>query len=167
MMTTARTEPQGWGLTASEQSTRVRRPDVSDRCPIIALRFRTDAALRHLVDTATGCFSRAVGVHYLCDVGSLPGAAFQVRTLSLAVLFPRIVRRTESGLAWSYAKLDACLGDCCATHSLGAGRLPSNVLLLPRCILQSLLGGPTFLHRGGAAEEIPRRTLVSLDHAKH
>src|ERR1700739_4029474 len=100
MMTTALIQPQGWGLAASEELTRVRRPDVSDRCPIIALRFWTDAALRHLVGTAAGCFSRAVGVHYLCDVGSLSGAAFQVRTLSLTVLFAGIVRRTGSGLVW-------------------------------------------------------------------
>src|SRR6202007_2606526 len=94
------------------------------------------------------------------------GPAFQVRTISLAVLFARIVRPRPRGLVWSKPKLDACLGYRRYAHSLGSGRLSSDVLLLSRGVLQGFLGGSAFLHRGRAAEDISRRTIVSFDPAK-
>ncbi len=89
---------------------------------------------------------RFVGFHRLLHMGCSAGAAFQVRTVSLTVLFARIVRPC-SGLVWSEPKLDACLGYRGDAHSLGAGRLSSDVLLLPRGVLQGFLGGSAFVHR--------------------
>ena len=63
-------------------------------------------------------------------------------------------------------KLDACLGYRSDAHSVGAGRLSSDVLLLSRGLLQGFLGRSAFLHRGRAAEDISRRTIVSFDPAK-
>src|SRR5207302_2598039 len=78
--------------TAGSVSTeRVRRIDVSDRRPIVARGVRTNAASRQLVGTTAGCVSRFVGVHRLLHVGCSAGAAFQVRTISLTILFARIV----------------------------------------------------------------------------
>src|SRR4029450_7460837 len=52
-------------------------------------------------------------------------------------------------------------------HSLGAGWLPGNVLLLSRRLLQGVLGGSSFLHSRRAAQEISRRGFLSFDRAEY
>ena len=63
--------------------------------------------------------------------------------------------------------LDAGLGHWGDAHPLGAGWISSHLLLLPRGLLQSFLGRPTFLYGRRAAEDISRRTIFSFNRAKH
>ena len=53
-----------------------------------------------------------------------------------------------------------------APHPLGAGRLPPHLLLLPRRLLQGVLGRSARLRRGRAAQELPRRGVVPADPAE-
>jgi hypothetical protein len=56
------------------------------------------------------------------------------------------------------AGLDPVVGGL--LHPLGAGRVSPHLLLLPRRVLQGVLGRPAELLGGGATEEVPRRALV-------
>ena len=65
------------------------------------------------------------------------------------------------------AGLDAGVGYGRDAHPVGAGRLPRHLLLLSRSVLQSLLGRPSLLHRGRAAQDVSWGTLVSSHLAKY
>ena len=58
--------------------------------------------------------------------------------------------------------VDAGLGHWRDAHPVGAGRISSHLLLLPRGLLQSFLGRPAFLHGRRAAEDISWRTIFSV-----
>src|SRR5437867_967590 len=51
--------------------------------------------------------------------------------------------------------------------SLGAGRLPTDLLLLSRRVLQGVLGGPALLHCERAARTLPRREFISARSSEH
>ena len=75
----------------------------------------------------------------------------------------RVVRRTgQAGLVAVVAAVLAGVAD-----PLGPGRLPLHLLLLPRRLLQGVLGRPAGLRRRRAAQEVPRRALVSAHHPEH
>src|SRR5213595_3286691 len=105
----------------------------------------------------------------LLDVGSVPGRALSLGALPVAVLLagtfwrchPQLVR-SEAGLVAGVAAVFAG-----TLHSLGAGRVPADLLLLSRRLLQSVLGRPAFLHRERAAQGVSRRGFLSAHHAKH
>ena len=104
-------------------------------------------------------------IHRLCHLGGVPRAALPLRAVSLAFLLAGIVRSRR--LVWPNAELDAGLGYGRDAHPVGAGRISSHLLLLPRGLLQSFLGRPAFLYGRRAAEDLSRRTILSFDHAKH
>src|SRR5215470_16383285 len=120
-----------------------------------------------MVDTADRCVSRIGGVPCLCDVGRLPGKALPVRTISVTFLFAGIVWQSKRRMVWPKAELGAGLGYGGDAHPLGARRVSANLLLLSRRLLQSVLGGSSFLHGWRASEEISRRALLSFDPAKY
>src|SRR5262249_50555610 len=54
----------------------------------------------------------------------------------------------------------------CTTRSLGPGRIPGDMLLLPWRVLQSILGRSARVHGGRATQELLGLALVSAHHAK-
>src|SRR5437867_1550641 len=53
-----------------------------------------------------------------------------------------------------------------AARSLGACGISGDLLLLSRCILQSVLGRSAGVHCGRAAQELLGRTILPVDHAE-
>ena len=47
------------------------------------------------------------------------------------------------------------------SYIVGAGRLPGHMLLLPRRVLQSVLGRPARVRRRGAAQELRRQRALA------
>src|SRR4051794_13473014 len=104
-----------------------------------------------MVGAAAPGFSRTLLLHCLFNLGRVSRGALSVRSVSLAFLLSRI----------GPTGVDAGLGYGGSPDPLGAGWIPGHVLLLSRRVLQSILGGPSFLHGRRAAQEISRRALVS------
>src|SRR5258706_8395524 len=87
------------------------------------------------------------------------------RAVSVSILLARVagrlparVVRTQAGMVAGVAAVFACSVD-----TLGAGIVPAHLLLLPRRLLQGVLGGPGVLHRQRAAQVLSGRALVSID----
>ena len=114
---------------------------------------------------AAGGLPGAFDVHRLLDVGGVPGGALPLRSLPLAVLLAGGVRRSGDELvrrqAGVVAGADPVVGG--VLHPLGPGRLPLHLLLLPRRLLQGVLGRSALLLGRRAAQELPRRALVPAD----
>src|SRR6185295_9945583 len=104
----------------------------------------------------------------LFDVGGVPGDSLSVRSLSFALLFAGVVRRSRAQLVRREARVVSGVAPVVARvdYPLGARRLSPDVLLLQRRLLQSLLGGPSGVRGRGAAKTIPRRAFVSADSSK-
>src|SRR5439155_14163850 len=68
--------------------------------------------------------------------------------LHLAFLFAGNFRCFTAQLVWTETKLVADLVNffAFALNSVGSGRIPADLLLLSRRVLQSILGGPARLH---------------------
>ncbi len=112
-----------------------------------------------------------LGLGSLCcllDLGGVPGTELLFRSLSFAVLFAgdfwrfaaQLVR-PETGLVAGLAPLFSG-----ASRPLGAGRFSAHLLLLPRRLLQGVLGRSAGLHRRRAAQHLSRRALVPAHHAE-
>ena len=129
---------------------------------------------------ATGCVVAAVGrhvlrlhvVHRLFDVGGLLERELRVRPVPVADVLAAAVRAVGA-LSWFggpahpdvVAVVPPVLGR--GPDSLGPGGLPAHLLLLSRRLLQGVLGGPVRLRGRRAAQEVPRRALVSARHPEH
>ena len=76
--------------------------------------------------------------------------------LPLAILLAGNFWRFAAQLVWAEADLVAGLANFFsgATRSLGAGRISAHLLLLPRRLLQSLLGRSAGMHRRRAAQNL-------------
>src|SRR5215472_10724810 len=100
------------------------------------------------------------GLCRLHDVGCFPRKELLLGTVSFSVLLARNFRRIPACVVWA----DACV--VAGVAALFAGPVdPSisrpvslDVLLLPRCLLQGVLGGPAVVHGRGAAQILPGRT---------
>src|SRR5712691_65554 len=128
----------------------------SGRCPVGALAVRTNFARRYLVGAAGRCFYRSLRLHCLLHLGGSAGPALQVRSVPFAILLAGIDRRSLVRLVRGKAGLDARVGHGGGAHPLGTWRIPCDVLLLPRSVLQGFLGGPSLLHGGRAPQEVSR-----------
>src|SRR5512132_3058130 len=97
-----------------------------------------------LVDPAAARFYRIVDFHRLLHVGGVSGKRLFLRQLRLAVLFAGTVWRFATQLVWTETVVVASLAHLfpCALNSLGTGWLPAHLLLLPRRLLQGVLGRP-------------------------
>src|SRR4029450_8534611 len=98
----------------------------------------------------------ARGIRRLRDVGRLPGPQLSLRQLPVALLLaralPPVAARLVRAAALRPAGVAALLAG--APHPLGAGRLPHDLLLLSRRLLQGVLGRPALVPRGGAARRL-------------
>src|SRR5262249_1138629 len=112
--------------------------------------------------------SRAVHLSCLRDVGGIPERPLQLRTVSLTVLLSRDFRRIAAQLVWSKASGIAGMASFFPPlpHSSPSRLLSPDLLLLPRCLLQGLLGRSSVVHGRGAALAICGRALVSAHPAE-
>src|SRR5438067_632030 len=110
---------------------------------------------------AGGRVRRPLDVSGLCDVGGVSVRSLHVRPVPLAVLLAgdsrvvtsQLVRPEARGVAGVAAVLAGPL------HPADPGVLPAHVLLLPRRLLQGVLGGSAVVHRRRAAIELLGREL--------
>ena len=83
-----------------------------------------------------------VRVRRVLNLGSVSRHPLPVWPLPFAVLFAGVVRRSDPQLVWGEASVVSGMASVVtrADHPLGAGRVPPDLLLLPRSILQIVLG---------------------------
>src|ERR1700756_3730765 len=99
-----------------------------------------------MVGPAFVCFSRVGDLSGLLDLGGIPREPLLVGSkrgeLSVSVLFAGAVRGFAACDLWPEAGMVAVLAFVFAgsLSALGAGRIPAHLLLLSRCVLQSVLG---------------------------
>src|SRR5580693_5579858 len=126
-----------------------------------------------MVDAAVVCISRAFRFHRLFELGRISGGSLLARSerrrLSFAVLFPRNFRQLAARYFWRKTRLVAGMAVFLPGPSgtMGAGRLSAYLLLLPWCLLQSVLGRSAGLRRRRTTEGISGRSLFPADHAEH
>src|SRR5690348_842808 len=120
-----------------------------------------------MVGAASRRLSWLVRVHCLHDMGCAARTALQIRTLSFTVLLAGAARSVVLRVVWCDAQVDAGVDHCGGNHFVGACRFSRYVLLLPRRLLQSILGRPARVCRRRATEKIPWRTLLSSHPAEH
>src|SRR5207248_1573524 len=123
---------------------------------------------RCLVASAPSRLSRIVDFHCVFNLGGVSGRSLLFRQLCFSVLLAGAFWIFSAQLVRSETKLVAGLVNffAGASNSLGAGRIPVDLLLLSRRVLQSILGGPARVHGGRAAQNISRRAFVPAHHAK-
>ena len=94
------------------------------------------------MDSAAGRFPRPWNLRRLLDVGGISGSALLFWQLHLAVLLAGDCRFLAAQLVWTETDLVAGLAFVFTgtPDFVGTGRISSHVLLLPRRVLQSLLG---------------------------
>src|SRR6185503_2681094 len=114
------------------------------------------------------CLSRIRRVSGVRHVGGLSERLLYLRSLHLPFLLTRDLRQLPTRVVgWETAlvsKLSPFFAG--AANSLDTRRLPPYLLLLPRCLLQVILGRSTSVCRGRAAQDIFGRTKFSADPAE-
>src|SRR5438067_2868418 len=157
------TQPSEPGLSGSGMLAAPRRIAHGVRGSVDPNRLRTHRQARPLVGITAPHLPRARLIRDLHDVGGLPGPALRLRKLHLAVLLAGAVRRCSTRLVRTKARLVAHVAALHAGNPdpLGTGRVPAHLLLLPRRLLQGVLGGSALVRGGRAAFALPRRGLIA------
>src|ERR1700676_1905123 len=111
-----------------------------NRCRAAPVVWPNDAR-RRVVDTTTACLLRIVDLYRLLNLGGVSGGPLLFRQLHLAVLFAGAFRCFTAQLALTETRLVAGLVAFfpSVTNSVGAGRIPTHLLLLSRRLLQGVL----------------------------
>ena len=130
--------------------------------------FGRDRQARRLVGPAAAHVPRTVRVRRLLDVGRFSGQSLRVRAVPVAVLLAAALRRGASRVVRTEARLVARRPAVFARAAdpVGARRLPLHLLLLPRRVLQGVLGRSAVVHGRRAAQVVSRRALVPADPAE-
>src|SRR5215471_11166239 len=104
----------------------------------------------------------------LFDVGGVSERALLLRAVSVAVLLSRDLGRFTARVVRAQAGLVSGNPPVFsgAAHPAVSWPLSPDLLLLPRCLLQSLLGRPSVVRRRRAAEELLGRAVVPTDSAE-
>src|SRR4029453_9413617 len=95
----------------------------------------------------------SVGLRRVLYVGGVPGRALHLRSVPVAVLLARALRRLAACVVRPEARLVACVAAVLPGPADPAvsGALPAHLLLLSRGLLQSVLGRPALVRRRRAA----------------
>src|SRR5258705_5080177 len=107
-----------------------------------------------MVGAAAFCISRLLRLHCLLHLGSSSGPALQVWSVSFSDVFTGIVWRSFACMVRNKTGVDAGMGHSSDADPVGPWRLPSDLLLLSRSVLQKFFGGPSLVHRGRAPQEV-------------
>ncbi len=138
-------------------------------------RSREDSA-RQLDRTLGGCHRPSRSSFSVRSSSTRRGPATRRRTSSSARISRRCTRHCcsvrpptrgsadHSSLTWWPSFLRVFAG---GADPVGTGGLPAHLLLLPRRVLQGVLGRPARMRRRRAAKEIPRRAMVAARHPEH
>src|SRR4029079_17074900 len=113
-------------------------------------------------------FHDPVGLRGLRDLGSVPERALHVRPLPVAVLLAGDLRRLAACVVRPKAGLLAVVAALFAgaDHPALPGTLPVHLLLLPRRVLQGVLGRPAVLRRRRAPRVVSGGALVPAARAE-
>ena len=140
------------------------RLDGACRYPFATAAVRTNHAPGRMVGAAARHLPGSARFHRLRDLGGLAGQPLRVRPVSVAVLFAVALRRHPAQLVRALAAswmVAGCASVFAGTADpVGARRFPVHLLLLPRRVLQGVLGRSALVHGWRAAEKLPRRTVV-------
>src|SRR5258708_5010002 len=130
--------------------------------------IRPNIAARRLVAFSSPKFSGVRRISYLCPLGGISEQPLHVRSLYLAVLFTRTFRQLPARLVWPEAELvpefPALLSR--TAGSLGTRPVPLDLLLLPRGVLQIVLGRSSSLRGERAPQELSGGTNLSPHYAE-
>src|SRR5687767_9435109 len=101
-----------------------------------------------MVGAAVSGGARTFNIRRLLHLGGFPRAALPLWAVSLAFLFSGTFWIVAAQLVRWQTRLVAWLVDLFSgfVDSLGAGRISPHLLLLPRRVLQSVLGRSALLH---------------------
>ena len=107
-------------------------------------RVRADRTPRHVVGNSAGSVPGVLDLHRLRDVGRVPGRALHLRAVSLAVLLAGDLRHLAALVVRAVPGLVAGVhpGLAGAADPAHPRRVPLHLLLLPRRLLQGVLGRP-------------------------
>ena len=126
-------------------------------------RARRDLSPRRVVGGAAGGLPGAGRLRRLRHLGGVSERALHLRALSVAVLLAGDLRRRRARLVRPQAGVVAGAAAVLAgaPHPAVPRALPLHLLLLPRRLLQGVLGRPALVLGGRAARHaVPRRALV-------
>src|SRR5262245_64727062 len=114
----------------------------SSRCGARTAWLRADHAAGRVVGHAAGDVPRALGLRRVRHLGRVPERALHLRSLPVAVLLARAIRRLAARLVRREAGRRAAVAAVLARAADPAlsGPLPSHLLLLPWRVLQGVLG---------------------------
>src|SRR5271168_1051866 len=123
---------------------------------------------RRLVAFSGGSLSGFRSVSGLCQLGRIPEQPLHLWTIYFTVLFTRAFRQLPARLVWPETgmvpELSALFPS--SVHSLDTRPFPSDVLLLPRRVLQILLGRSSGLRGERATQELSGGTNLSAHSAE-
>src|ERR1700688_3130903 len=118
--------------------------------------IRRNDAGRCVVDAAAPGVSRIVDLYRLLDLGGISGNALFFRQLYFSILLTGNFRGLAAQLVWTETNLVAGLVIIFSgpAHPVRAGRVPADLVLLERRLLQGLWGRPGHLYRGLGAQNL-------------
>ena len=120
-----------------------------------------DRPPRRLVGAAGGDLHHPRELRRLRHLGRVPERVLPLGPVPVALLLARTVRRLAARVVRAQARLvaGAAAVQPGAAHPPLSRALPLYLLLLPRRVLQGVLGRPAQLRRGRAAQGLPGRAL--------
>src|SRR5579863_2058663 len=141
---------------------------VGSRHRVERRQVRSNIAARRLVAFPCGNFHGFRCISDLCQLGSIPEQPLHIWPLHLAVLFTRTLRQLPACLVWAETELvpkfPALLSG--PAGSLDTRPVPPDLLLLPRGVLQVVLGRSSGVRGERAPQELSGGTNLSAHYAE-
>jgi len=134
--------------------------------PLVRSQFGQTSRAESLVGAAVAVFLGLSAFIAYSTWAALQGQHYRFGPYLSPFYSPELIGDPLFRLVRSKAGLDARLGHGGRPRPLGPGRIPRDVLLLPRRVITKRSGGPSFVHGGGAPQEVSRGALLSVDPAK-